>query len=110
MSLRRRSTLRLLTELYFNGVFDDATCIRAIISEYIKNEVPHDDTHNTVQLIVSFLRYAGEEFTGVVPRSKQQIYKSLSLPLLDKSAMVPQAEQTAMRAMFDKYATQCTER
>lgn len=57
-AMRKRSTLRLLMELYFCGVFEDGSVFVSIIKDLTSNEHLRDreTTQTNLSLLVSFAR------------------------------------------------------
>ena len=76
---RRRGMLRLLVELLYVGLTDDARLVLDIVADAMQKD--RNDTSQTLTalqggpstfanlaLLLSFLRYAGEEFASLTPR------------------------------------------
>ena len=71
---QKRATLRLLTELYLVCLYPDGmSIINILIDLMARDRAIADPTHMTVSLIVSFLRYGGEEFLGVSSRKQNEV-------------------------------------
>ncbi|CAM6103727.1 unnamed protein product [Calypogeia fissa] len=82
-AMRKRSTLRLLVELYFCGVFDDAGIFVSIIKDLTNSDHLRDRevTHTNLSLLVSFARQA-RVLLGLPlgnQDAQEEIYKELNV-------------------------------
>ena len=115
---RKRSMLRLLVEMFYVGLTDDVRLILDIIADAMQKDkrewsdasqslsslqsFPTSFPHLT--LLLSFLRYGGEEFAQTTPRRVKDLYALLpdspSPPLL---GCVPSDLRERCRHLFDQY-------
>ncbi len=72
---QKRATLRLLTELYLVCLITDGSIIISILIDLMARDRAEggDVMHTTLALIVSFLRYGGEEFVGTGGRKQNEV-------------------------------------
>ncbi|KAF9596961.1 hypothetical protein IFM89_014605 [Coptis chinensis] len=79
-ALKKRSTLKLLMELYFVGVIDDASIFINIIKDLTSIETlkDRDNSQTNLSLLTSFARQ-GRVFLGL-PQSVLDIYEENGLP------------------------------
>ena len=73
IATQKRATLRLLTELYLVCLYPDGMSIANILIDLMSRDRGNDPTHTTLSLVVSFLRYGGEEFVGVSSRKQNEV-------------------------------------
>lgn len=80
--VRKRSSLRLLGELYLIGIYNDADVIFKILQELIHSEQSKDIKENrengfqNLSLVVSFCRSVGEELIGLHSKKLAQQVQS----------------------------------
>lgn len=77
-AMKKRSTLKLLLELYFVGVIEESGIFINIIKDLTSAEhlKDRDSTHSNLALLASFARQ-GRIFLGL-PLSEQEIYEEVS--------------------------------
>ena len=123
---RRRGMLRLLVEMLYVGLTDDARLVLDIVADAMQKD-RHDSAQTlaalqaqpanfaNLALLLSFLRYAGEEFANMSPRrpadltdattaedTSQQQLSASSPPLL---LCVPSDIRDKAHSMFAQYWT-----
>lgn len=128
--VKRRILLRLLSELYLAGVYDDANVIVAIIQRVARREggAPNKSRQKgnmsmgagsssssaqlEVPLLVSFAKAVGVEFLGVRPKKFKDLESQLGdkfQSLIEKiHALVPRAVQReSLACFFEAYEMVC---
>jgi hypothetical protein len=101
---KKRSTLRLLTELFLAGVIKDADGIISAIKDLFKNqENTFESIFTTLSLIVSFLRYGGEEFVGVIAKKQQALVELADMKLKPREPIIDADQRKACAQLFQQY-------
>lgn len=123
--IKRRIILRLLSEVFLAGVFDDVSVIVHIIQRIVRREGGNSkrskgnmstsggsSSQLEVPLLVSFAKAVGVEFLGVQPKKYKELEGALSDRFTDfianQPAFVPQSAQTECLACYvDAYEMIC---
>jgi regulator of nonsense transcripts 2 len=106
ISSRKRSSLRFITELYFYGLLNDVKPIQAILFDFMQLDRLDVDTaeaqYTNQALLLSWLKYSGEEFIGIIPKNKKLLLERLNLSSPSYNS-VSSSEQNNFKTMFKQY-------
>ncbi|KAK3144214.1 hypothetical protein QOZ80_4AG0310140 [Eleusine coracana subsp. coracana] len=119
-AMKKRSTLRLLIELYFVGIVEDASTFTAIIKELTSLEHLKDreTTQTNISLLANFARQ-GRFFLGLQPEEdayddffmglnissdQKRFFKKALCAYYDAATEILQSEHASLRAMESENA------
>jgi len=106
---RKRSLLRLLTELWLVGIVTEPAPVMGVVREAIQVDTASkpDPEHTQLTLVVSFLRYAGEEVLGVLSRKHKQslTLAGLAAPIANRCqyGLLTEPQQRTARGLLEEY-------
>jgi len=114
LTLRKRSCLRLLLELYLCGVSTDIKPLLGVLSDLISCDTRNDpdDSNTIIQLLCSFLKHAAEPLMKLQSKEVSEQRRLAELPLrIDHPEYLsaPQREHL-LNKMFLPYAQMMHER
>jgi regulator of nonsense transcripts 2 len=108
--IKKRVTLRFLTELFLVGVFNDVDVIYKILQELINSDQSQpskDLIFSHLSLIVGFVKTTGEEFFGLSPKKLQRSSESAETPSeekeLKKDSIVTPQQQKMFSDLINSY-------
>lgn len=111
---RKRSTMRFMTELYLSGVSTDLKPLLGVLSELLASDTRNEPDHSNtiVQLLNSWLKYAGESILGLSSRQLVAANKDAGLPAAPEHPEYLSAAQREqlMQKLFLPYGKQMHER
>nr|CAD7416134.1 unnamed protein product [Timema poppensis] len=94
--------LRFYAELINVGIFtyDDGFPLLENVLSVIMNT--DRDCHNNINIVLTFCRYCGHDFAGLVSRSIRKLAETYN-KTVPKSRVIPEDKQNYMKSLFKKY-------
>ena len=114
LNLRKRSTLRLLTELFLCGLTSDLKPLLGVLSDLIASDTRNEpDLSNTIlHLLISWMRYANRPILALHSRKQREEYVAAALPaaITLPDYLTPQQREQVLNKLFMPYGRQINER
>ena len=107
-SSKMRIDLRLFAELISSGVFPPKEGLQALGNLLILLTDKDKETHNNLNIILSFCRHCGDDYAGFLPRKYRLLSEKYSVKI-PKSDFLPSDRQKAVNVLLrDYYKSLCT--
>lgn len=101
--LRKRNLLRLISELIVVGVWRDTQSFGRILKDLACTTGDQDVKINYMNILAAFLKFRGEEFTGLVPLSiRKKVETGLWLPIPHQEVL-PRTMTEKIRTLVSDY-------
>jgi len=101
--LRKRNLLRLISELIVAGVWRDTHSFGRILKDLACTTGDQDVKINYMNILAAFLKFRGEEFTGLVPLSvRKRVENGLWLPIPHQEVL-PKPMTDKIKALISDY-------
>ena len=101
--LRRRNLLRLLSELIVSGVWRDTQSFGRILQDLACTTGDQDVKINYMNILATFLKFRGEDFTGLVSASLRRKVEEGQWLLIPKQDVIPRTTMDKIRGLITDY-------
>nr|CAD7449491.1 unnamed protein product [Timema bartmani] len=94
--------LRFYAELINVGVFtydEGFPLLENVLSGIMSTD---KECHNNINIVLTFCRYCGHDFAGLVSRSIRKLAETYN-KTVPKSTVIPEDKQNSMKSLFKKY-------
>lgn len=101
--LRKRNLLRLISELIVGGVWRDTQSFGRILKDLTCMTGDQDVKINYMNILATFLKFRGEEFTGLVPLSLQKKVETGEWMLIPHQEVLPRPVMEKIKGLILEY-------
>lgn len=98
-----RSLLRFYTYLFLSGVFQKPDLIMEVLKKLIKSGEAEDRGNVCLSIVISFLKYAAKDFTGILPSRVEKDMKITGQRRVDRPSILSDNLKKDMRKILIKY-------